>query len=256
MLVLVLLALFALALIYLIFPFGTQRVVLLGSDARAEEASRSDTILVAAAGGHDGILSVPRDTLLEVPGLGQDKVNSAFANGGPELTVETLEGFMNRRIDNYLILNFDGVQEIVDAMGGVTIDVQQQIEPVEAGGPPVPPGEQTLNGEEALAFVRYRGGPTADIGRAGRQQQFVQAVARQSLSPLNWPRLPATASAVLSNVETNMNPVEAARFVVQLQLAGDRPTEIYPGTPQYINGISYWVPDTAAGEQVIRDTIG
>lgn len=253
---LVVLALIVLVLIYLLFPFGTQRVVLLGSDARAEEASRTDTILVTAAGGHDGILSVPRDTLVEVPGLGEDKVNAAFANGGPELTVETLEGFMDRRIDNYLILNFDGVSEIVDAMGGVTIDVQQQIEPVEAGGPSVPPGEQTLNGEEALAFVRYRGGPTADIGRAGRQQQFVQAVAGQSLSPLKWHRVPATASAVLSNIETNMNPVEAARFVVQLQLAGDRPTEIYPGTPQYINGISYWVPDTSSGEQVMRDTIG
>lgn len=245
-----------LLLIYLLFPFGTQRVVLLGSDARADEASRADTLLLTAAGGHDGILSVPRDTLVEIPGVGEDKINAAFASGGPDLTVETLESFMDRRIDNYVVINFDGVQEIVDAMGGVTMNVEEEIPPVEPGGPSVSPGEQTLNGEEALAYVRDRSGPTADIGRAGRQQEFMQAVMRQSLSPTNWPQIPATASAVLSNIETNMNPIEAARFLVQLQLAGDRPTEIYPGTPQYIDGIAYWVPDTSSGEQVTNDTIG
>lgn len=252
----ILLALLALLVLYLVFPLGTQRVVLLGSDARADEASRSDTILVTAAGGNDGMLAVPRDTLLEIPGMGEDKVNAAFANGGAPLTVETLEGFLDRRINNYVVLNFSGVGEIVDAMGGVTIDVGQQISPVEPGGPAVAPGEQTLNGEEALAFVRYRGGPTADIGRAGRQQQFMQAVMSQALSPANLPRLPATTAAVLRNIETNMNPLEAARFLVQLRLAGERPAAIYPGTPQYINGVSYWVPDTASGEEVRRETIG
>lgn len=251
-----LLALVVLALLYLFFPLGTQRVVLLGSDARADEASRSDTILVTAAGGDDGLLAVPRDTLVNIPGAGEDKINAAFANGGPELTVETLEGFLDRRIDNYVVINFDGVQEIVDAMGGVNMDVQGRIPPVEPGGPSVSPGEQTLGGEEALAYVRDRSGPTADIGRASRQQEFMQAVMRQSLSPANWPQLPATASAVLGNIETNMNPIEAARFLVQLQLATDRPTEIYPGTPQYIDGVSYWVPDTSSGEQVTNETIG
>lgn len=251
-----LLALLVLFLLYLLLPLGTQRVVLLGSDARADEASRSDTILVTAAGGHDGMLAVPRDTLLEIPGVGEDKVNAAFANGGPDLTVQTLEGFLDRRIDNYVVLNFEGVGEIVDAMGGVTVNVEQQIAPVEAGGPSIAPGEQTLNGEEALAYVRYRGGPTADIGRVGRQQAFMQEIMSQALSPANLPQLPATASAVLGNVETNMNPLEAARFLIQLGLAGELPADTYPGTPQYIDGISYWVPDKSSGEQVMRETIG
>lgn len=239
--------------LYLFLPLGTQRVVLLGSDARANEASRSDTILVTAAGGHDGILAVPRDTLLQIPGVGEDKVNAAFANGGADLTVQTLEGFLDRRIDNYVVLNFEGVEEIVDAMGGVTINVRQ---PVNTDGLSVSPGQQTLNGSEALAYVRYRGGPTADIGRVGRQQEFMQAIISQALSPANLPQLPATASAILRNIETNMNPLEAARFLIQLRLAGERATDIYPGTPQYINGISYWVPDTNSGEQVMRETIG
>src|SRR3712207_523036 len=82
-------ALFVMLLLYVLLPFGSQRVVLLGSDARAGEASRSDTIVVAKSGG--GMLAVPRDTLVEVPGVGQDKVNAAFAYGGPELTVRSEE---------------------------------------------------------------------------------------------------------------------------------------------------------------------
>src|SRR5919107_53082 len=86
---LVVLVLFVLLVVYLLVPFGGQRVVLLGSDARTDEVSRSDTIVVAKAGG--GMLAVPRDTLVEIPGVGEDKINAAYADGGPELTVETLE---------------------------------------------------------------------------------------------------------------------------------------------------------------------
>jgi polyisoprenyl-teichoic acid--peptidoglycan teichoic acid transferase len=123
---LVLFALFALLLLYVFLPFGGQRVVLLGSDARADEASRSDTIVVAKAGG--GMLAVPRDTLVEVPGVGQDKVNAAFAYGGPELTVRTLEDFTGLEIGDYAVLDFGGTEEIADALGGITVEVEEPIE--------------------------------------------------------------------------------------------------------------------------------
>ena len=96
---LVLFASFVLLLLYLFSPFGSQRVVLLGSDARAGEGSRSDTIMVAKAGG--GLLAIPRDTLVEIPGVGQDKVNAAFAYGGPQLAVQTLGSFTGLPIENY-----------------------------------------------------------------------------------------------------------------------------------------------------------
>src|ERR671911_1664250 len=99
---LVLLALFVLLLLYLFLPFGTGRAVILGSDARAGEPSRSDTIMVAGTG---GLLAVPRDTLVEIPGVGQDKINAAFATGGPELTVETLESLTGVPIENYVVVN-------------------------------------------------------------------------------------------------------------------------------------------------------
>jgi LCP family protein required for cell wall assembly len=250
----VLLVLFVLMLAYLFLPFGAQRVVLLGSDARAGEASRSDTIVVAKAG--EGMLAVPRDTLVEIPGLGEDKINAAFATGGPELTVKSLENLTGLPINNYVVVHFDGVEDIVNALGGVTLEVEQPIEVgIEGRRVFIPAGTQTLNGIEALAYVRFRGTPTADIGRIGRQQGFLQELAREATSPAKLPRLPATGRAVWRNIDTNINPLEAARFAIRMRLSGGTEAEIYPGTPQYIGGISYWVPDRKAGEQVIEETI-
>lgn len=252
---LVLFFLLVLPLLYLLLPFGPQRAVLLGSDARADEISRSDTIAIVKAGGS---LAVPRDTLLEIPGAGKDKVNAAFAIGGPRLTVETLENFTGLSIENYVVLDFGGVEEIVNALGGITIEIEEPIETEQDGEYFfIPAGTQRLTGAQALAYVRYRGGPTADIGRIGRQQRFLAALTREVSSPENLPRLPATARAVWRNIQTNMSPLEAARFATRLMLSGgDTRAEIYPGTPEYINGVSYWVPDTATGERVVAATVG
>lgn len=243
-------------LAYLLLPVGSQRAVLLGSDARAEEPSRSDTILVTRAGG--GALSVPRDTLVEIPGVGEDKVNAALAYDGPSLTVETLEKLTGVRIGNYVVLNFGGVEEIVDALGGVTINVEEPIAyNLDGRYADIPAGEQTLDGFEALAYVRYRGTPSADIGRIGNQQKFLTALVREATSPSKLAYLPRAARAVLNNTETNMNPIEAARFALQTWLwRNEEPAGIYPGSPQYIGGVSYWVPNKDAGEQVVEATIG
>jgi LCP family protein required for cell wall assembly len=253
-LLLILLVLFALVLVYLIVPFGGQQVVLLGSDARAEEASRSDTIVITKAG--SGMLAVPRDTLVDIPGVGEDKINAAFASGGPELTVETLENLTGLRMNDYVIVHFGGVEEIVDAMGGITLEVDNPIRVgIDGRRVYIPAGTQTLDGTQALAYVRYRGGPTADIGRIGRQQKFLRELARQSTSPAKLPRLPVTASATWRNIDTNMSLLEAARFAVRTRLSGIGDAELYPGTPQYIGGISYWVPDKEAGDEVVSETI-
>lgn len=251
---LILLALFVLALIYLIVPFGGQRAVLLGSDARAGEASRSDTIVVTKAGG--GMLAVPRDTLVDIPGVGEDKINAAFASGGPELTVNTLENLTGVPLEDYVVVHFGGVEEIVDALGGITLEVDQPIRVgIDGHRVYIPAGTQRLDGLEALAYVRYRGGPTADIGRIGRQQKFLRELVRESTSPAKLPRLPATARATWRNIDTNMNPLEAARFAVRTRLSGIEEAKLYPGEPRYIEGISYWVPDKEAGRQVVDQTI-
>jgi LCP family protein required for cell wall assembly len=243
-------------LLYLFLPFGSQRVVLLGSDARAGEPSRSDTIMIARADG--GLLAIPRDTLVEIPGVGQDKVNAAFPYGGPRLAVETLEDFTGLSIGNYVVLDFGGTKEIVDALGGVTINVEEPMETEQDGEYFfIPAGRRELTGAEALAYVRYRGGPTADIGRVGRQQRFLSALATEASSPQNLSRLPATANTLWRNIETNMGPWEATLFAIRFVLfRGGSEPEIYPGTPQYIGGISYWIPDTGTGQRVVTATVG
>ena len=251
---LVLLVLFVLLLVYLLVPFGGQRVVLLGSDARGGEVSRSDTIVVTKAGG--GMLAVPRDTLVDIPGVGEDKINAAYANGGAELTAETLENLTGVRINDYVVVNFGGVEEIVDAMGGITLEVDNPIQVgIDGRRVSIPAGTQELDGLQALAYVRYRGGPTADIGRIGRQQKFLRELAHQSTSLANLPRLPATAAAAWRNIDTNMNPLQAARFAIRTRLSGIEGAELYPGAPQYIGGISYWVPNKEAGDRVVSETI-
>ena len=252
--VLVLLLLSLLLLAYLFLPFGTQRAVLLGSDASAGGASRSDTIVLTKAGG--GMLAVPRDTLVDIPGVGEDKINAAFATGGPELTVETVENLTGVAVDDYVVVNFGGVKDIVDAMGGITLEVDEPIEVgIEGRRVEIPAGTRELDGFEALAYVRYRGGPTADIGRIGRQQRFLQELAQESTSPANLLRLPATARATWRNIDTNMNPLQAARFGIRTRLSGIEEAELYPGAPQYIEGISYWVPDKQAGDEVVAQTV-
>jgi LCP family protein required for cell wall assembly len=251
---LALLLILLLLLVYLVLPFGGQRAVLLGSDASAGGASRADTIVVTKAGG--GMLAVPRDTLVDIPGVGEDKINTAFAAGGPDLTVETVENLTGVPVGNYVVVNFGGVKDIVDALGGITIEVEEPIEVgIEGHLVSIPAGTRELDGLEALAYVRYRGGPTADIGRIGRQQKFLRELVQESTSTSNLTSLPATVRATWRNIDTNMNPLEAARFGLRTRLSGIEEAELYPGAPQYIEGISYWVPDKEAGDEVVARTV-
>ena len=267
-LIVLLLVVFLVFLTYLLLPVG-DRVILLGSDTResggtgvAETSqglpARADTILVAKAG--KGALSVPRDTLVEIPGHGEDKINAAFAYGGPDLMVETLEGLTGLSVNNYVVMDFNGVENIVDALGGVEVEVE---EPISVGldgqKVEIPTGRQNLDGLEALAYVRYRGGSTADIGRIDHQQKFLSALISEAVSPSKILRWPATLQAVSNNTRTNMNPLEAAlavaRFAIGTILFGGMKAETFPGTPQYVEGVAYWVPDNKAAAPLIDETI-
>ena len=178
------------------------------------------------------MLAVPRDTLVDIPGVGEDKINAAFASGGPELTVETLENLTGVRMNDYVIVHFGGVEEIVDALGGITLEVDKPIRVgIDGRRVYIPAGTQTLDGTQALAYVRYRGGPTADIGRIGRQQKFLRELARQSTSPAKLPRLPATARATWRNIDTNMSLLEAARFASPHPPLRHRGRRALPGHP-------------------------
>lgn len=167
--------------------------LLTGSDSRDEgmvhdatEGARTDTIILlhVPASGPTAMISLPRDTYVEnMPGVGPAKLNTAFAVGGPALLVSTVEGLTGLTIDNYVEIGFAGVASIVDAVGGVELCLDQDVND-EKSKLVWTAGCHVTNGTVALAFARMRySDPQGDVGRAGRQQQLISAVTKKAANP-------------------------------------------------------------------------
>jgi LCP family protein required for cell wall assembly len=172
-------------------------ILLLGSDTRATNQSgeefaelpdggRSDTMmLVHIPANREGVYvtSIMRDTWLDIPGHGKAKINAAFALGGVPLTVQTLEGLLDTRIDHVASIDFEGFKGLTNALGGVEINNPIAFKQNLANGYAFPKGVQTLDGEEALAFVRERYAFTdGDYQRVRNQQLFVKAIMSTMMS--------------------------------------------------------------------------
>src|SRR5690625_4871849 len=166
---------------------------------------RTDTMMVLTFNPNDNsvkMLSLPRDTLVEIPGRErQDKINHAYAYGGTELAIETVENFLDIPIDYFAEIDFDAFENMVDIVGGVTVNVPFDFEEktMHPGSRWVEfyEGEQHLSGEEALAFVRMRKqDPQGDIGRTKRQQELVRAFVDEAMSIRNVTKLDDVARTV------------------------------------------------------------
>lgn len=175
-------------------------LLLTGSDSRAgltdeqkrelgtgsSTSERADTIMVLHVPvlGAPALVSIPRDSYVTVPGHGQNKINAAYALGGPELLAQTVEQNTGVRVDGYLSLGFDGFVQIIDALGGIEMCLPAAIQDDKAHVD-LPAGCQVLAGPDALGYVRMRyADPRGDIGRAERQREMVAATAKKALSPL------------------------------------------------------------------------
>ncbi|MFI6908161.1 LCP family protein [Nonomuraea sp. NPDC050394] len=129
------------------------------------------------------LVSLPRDSAVTIPGKGRNKLNAAYTLGGPKLLVRTLENVTGLRIDNYMEIGFAGFVDIVDAIGGVEINVRADINDPKAGLN-LKKGKQELTGGQALGYVRTRkGGALPDFERTKRQRQFLGAVVKKAASP-------------------------------------------------------------------------
>jgi LCP family protein required for cell wall assembly len=158
------------------------------------------------------MLSVPRDTLVAIPGHGQDKVNAAFAIGGPELAQRTIEGLLGVQINSYVLINFDAFTKIVDAVGGALIDVKRPIRdeayPTADFGVErldIRPGPQLMPGAIALKYARSRH-DSNDFSRARRQQDVISAIRARISADGMLGRIPEIVSDVDSAVETSFDP--------------------------------------------------
>ena len=153
-------------------------------------SSRTDTILLVhlpAPGSGRGatLVSIPRDSYVPIPGQGRDKINAAFATGGATLLIETVEQATGLRLDHYAEIGFGGFAAVVDALGGVTLcPAAPMRDPL--AGIDLPAGCQTLDGPDALGFVRTRDTPRADLDRMVNQRQFLSALLNRAASPAVW----------------------------------------------------------------------
>ncbi len=209
------------------------------------------------------VLSLPRDTRTYVQGR-LTKLNEANRDGGPALTAESVSDLLGGvAIDRYVRINVQGVEKLIDALGGVTVTVPQDMKYTDESQHlyiDLKAGEQTLNGSQALQFLRFRYDSQGDIGRIQRQQTFMRAVAEQTLNPATIARLPKILSVVQSNVDTNLSVEELLALVgyatqvnrsnVQmLMLPGDF------SNPQDFS-LSYWLPDYSAIDGLVDQYFG
>lgn len=227
-------------------PFS---ILVLGVDEREQDTGRSDTMVVLTVNPQiksTKMVSIPRDTYTEIIGQNiKDKINHAYAFGGIEMSLATVEHLFDIPIDYVVQVNMESFKDIVDAVGGIKVNNQLDFE---LDNHTFPKGDISLTGEEALAYVRMRyGDPRGDFGRQDRQKQVIQSVIRKGASLNSLLNFKSIFNAIGSNVRTNMtfdemvdvqkNYRDAAKEVDQLY--------IHDGTGKMMNDIWYYIMDEA-----------
>ena len=241
-------------------------VLLMGVDRRDGDVGRSDTLMLAAVDeehGRAALLSIPRDTRIEVGSYGYDKINHAYAFGGHEMTLASVSALVGVPITHYIMVDTSSFERIVNAVGGVDIDVEKRMyyeDPWDDDGGLVidlAPGEQHMNGAQAIQYVRYRDGE-GDIGRIGRQQHFMRALLAQLLSPQVLPRLAAVVDEVKNAVETDLTTRQLLTLATRLKdmEAGGVSMQMVAGTPAYLGDVSYWIPDLVETRRALFAGVG
>ena len=197
-----------------------------------EGAPRSDTMILLTIDPLTktaGMLSIPRDMWVNIPGFGYSRINTAYSSGegnklpggGPELARKTVEQFIGVPIQYYAQIDFNTFVEFIDLIGGIEIynDEELRLDPVGEGKDKIRLtccGMRHLNGEKALAYVRYRKGDEGDVGRAKRQQKVILAIRDKVLSPENFPVLLGKAQQFYeefsAGIKTNM-PFDTATSI-------------------------------------------
>ncbi len=181
------------------------------------EGQRTDTIMLLHTGsGPTLLLSLPRDSPVEIPGSGEQKINSAYAYGGPRLLVRTVEQNTGIAVDGYVEIGLGGFVNIVDAVGGVDVCPKEAITDPKAGLK-IERGCQELGGPEALGYARTRATATADLQRVQNQREVVGAIADKAVSP--WTALNpwryfslSSAGADSLRIGEDVGPIDLGRF--------------------------------------------
>ncbi len=228
-------------------------ILLLGVDQRAGDRGRSDSLILMTVNPKDQsmkMVSIPRDTRTEIVGKGTtDKINHAYAFGGVDMAVNTVEKFLDVPVDYYVQVNMESFKDIVDAVGGVTVNNDLDFN---YDGYSFKKGQLTLDGKEALAYSRMRKeDPRGDFGRQLRQRQIIEGVIEEGASVQSLANYGNILDAIGTNVRTNLtfddmkqiqsNYKDARHNVEQLQVDGQG---------EKINGIYYYAVSDATRQEL------
>jgi len=253
------------------FPLTAPNTILvLGSDARTKGTkepgatvggpSRSDTILLMrVGGGRSARLSIPRDTLADIPGHGTDKINAAYALGGPGLAVKTVEGFLGIEINHLVEVNFENFPAFIDSLGGIDYTGGCVISRINGGYRNggytlrLKPGKNHLDGEQALALARTRKNECNpaedDLSRARRQQKILAAIKSRLLHPVTFLRLPLVSWQAPKAIRSDMAGPDLLGLFGAIATGGTPSTRVLKGVPE---GSGLRVPDAVKQREVER----
>jgi len=231
-------------------------------------AQRTDTMMLLSLDpemGSAGILSIPRDTRVQIPGRPTyEKINHAHAYGGAQLAVDTVAAFLDVPIHYFVRMDFQGFVKMVDTLGGVEMVIERDMvysDPDQDLYINIKAGRQVLDGEKALHFVRYREYTDADIGRVKAQQRFIDAFLAKFFSTRNVLKLPSLASEMSKYIDTNLQSKDILSFVGfagQIERSGIKMGMI-PGRDAVITDgghtLSYWVADQGETRRVVDELV-
>ncbi|AZP92815.1 LCP family protein [Enterococcus mundtii] len=185
---------------------GAHNILILGSDTRGEDAGRADTIMVLQLDGparKPKLISFMRDSFVTIPGVGDNKINAAYAYGGAELVRQTLLENFGLNCQYYMKVDFKSFEKVIDAMfmNGVSIDAEKDLN---LDGVDIAKGKQRMDGHVLLQYARFRMDEEGDFGRVRRQQQVMDAIFGQLKNPLNLIRAPYAAGKAIGYTSTDV----------------------------------------------------
>ncbi|HHW56898.1 MAG TPA: LCP family protein [Clostridia bacterium] len=238
-------------------------VLILGLDETSlTDPKRSDTMMVISYEPKTNkayILSIPRDTRVQIPNYGIQKINAAYPIGGPRLSMDIVSQLIGQPVDYYVRIGYEGFKQLVDEIGGVEMNVPIDMNYDDyAGGLHIhlKKGIQLLDGEKALQLVRFRHGyAEQDLERVKVQRDFLLAVFEKIKSPVTMVKVPTILKTINQYVETNIPPTLILKYM-EYALKVDKSnikTATLPGTPEYIDGIAYYITDAAEIKQFMSD---
>jgi len=211
-------------------------------------------VRVIPATGEVKLLSVPRDLYVEVESGKKDRINTAYAYGGIEKARMVMEHLTGVDIDNYVIVDFEGFEKVIDAMGMVRVDVGKGVFPEYWN---MGEGMAHLNGHKALIYARYRGTPRADLDRIDHQQKLLAALRRQALRWNTVTRLPGAIKVANENVNTDLGVLQViplARALVNNGKDNKMASAELQGFPTTLpGGEQVLIPDEEANEEILQD---